>query len=146
MLAMIRIDESRFVREVIEGGTSPIIRGRRIHSAALGWTDGVFALAPLAERPLTPGKVRVEGAQPAYTVRERDVDWSTWDVEKVWPEIDPLPPPTDEERIDEAFPGTDTARVIFEAFFEIANEIRALKSQSALTRAQLRNWLKAKLP
>ncbi len=51
----------------------------------------------------------------------------------------------DEDRIDEVFPKTDSARVIFEAFFELINEVRALKSQPALTRAQVRNWFKNKL-
>lgn len=55
-------------------------------------------------------------------------------------------PPTDEERIDAAFPGTDVARVQFEAFFEISNRVIALEGGTAITRAQLRDWLKAKLP
>lgn len=60
---------------------------------------------------------------------------------------DPAPPPkTVEQRIDEAFPHTDVARVIFEALFELANDVRALRSQAPITRAQLRDWLKAKLP
>lgn len=54
--------------------------------------------------------------------------------------------PADEKRIDEAFPSTDVARVIFEAFFEIANRLQALERKSPITRAQLRDWLKSKLP
>lgn len=56
------------------------------------------------------------------------------------------PPPTDEERIDEAFPQTDVARVLFEAFFEIANRLQALEGKQPVTKAQLKAWLKAKLP
>lgn len=56
------------------------------------------------------------------------------------------PPPTDAERIDAAFPQTDVARVLFEAFFAQENRIRALEGSAAITRAQLRDWLKAKLP
>lgn len=55
-------------------------------------------------------------------------------------------PPTDEDRIDAAFPQTDTAKVIFEAFFELANDVCGLKGQQPITRAQLRDWLKSKLP
>ncbi len=57
------------------------------------------------------------------------------------------PPPTDDERIDEAFPQTDSARVIFEAFFELVNDVRALKTppQQPINRAQLRDWFKGKL-
>lgn len=59
---------------------------------------------------------------------------------------------TAEERIDESFPQTDVARVIFEAFFEMANMIRELQdtvngtTQGPITRAQLKTWLKNKLP
>jgi len=55
-------------------------------------------------------------------------------------------PPTDAERIDAAFHGSDTARVIFEALFELANDVRGLKGQPAINRGQLRDWLKTKLP
>jgi hypothetical protein len=64
----------------------------------------------------------------------------------------PKPPPTDEERIDAAFPQTDVARVIFEVFFEMANQIRALQdtvngtTQGPLTRTQLKDFMKTKLP
>lgn len=56
------------------------------------------------------------------------------------------PPPTDEERIDAAFPKTDTARVIFEALFELSNRVVTLEGGNPIDRSQLRNWLKAKLP
>ena len=56
------------------------------------------------------------------------------------------PPPTDEERIDAAFPQTDVARVIFEAFFEISNRLIVLEGGAPITKAQLKAWLKAKLP
>lgn len=55
------------------------------------------------------------------------------------------PPPTDAERIDAVFPQTDVGRVIFEAFFELANDVRVLKGQSPITKAQLRDWFAAKL-
>ena len=57
----------------------------------------------------------------------------------------PPPPPTDEDRIDAVFPQTDSARVIFEAFFELTNRLIALEGGNAITKAQLRNWFKAKL-
>lgn len=56
------------------------------------------------------------------------------------------------ERIDRAFPQTDVARVIFEVFFEFANEIRALQdavngtTQGAVTKSQFKDYLKTKLP
>jgi len=50
------------------------------------------------------------------------------------------------ERIDSAFPQTDTARVIFEALFELTNRTITLEGGTAITRTQLRDWLKAKLP
>ncbi len=56
------------------------------------------------------------------------------------------PPPTDEERIDAAFPQTDTARVIFEALFELINRVIVLEAGTAVDRAQLKTWLKNKLP
>ena len=56
------------------------------------------------------------------------------------------PPPSASERIDAAFPQTDVARVIFEALYELANDVRTLKGQGTITRSQLRDWLKAKLP
>lgn len=55
-------------------------------------------------------------------------------------------PPTNADRIDAAFPDTDSAMVIFEALFELANDVRGLKGQQPITRAQLKEWLKAKLP
>lgn len=58
----------------------------------------------------------------------------------------PPPPPTDDERIDAAFPQTDVAKVIFEAFFEVTNRLQALEGKQPITRQQLRGWLKAKLP
>lgn len=52
----------------------------------------------------------------------------------------------DEVRIDAAFPKTDSALVIFEAFFEIANRLQAFEGKNPITRNQLKEWLKAKLP
>lgn len=57
--------------------------------------------------------------------------------------------PEDEKRIDAAFPQTDVARVLFEAIFELANRVKALEdgnTDNPYTRAQVRGWLKAKLP
>ena len=56
------------------------------------------------------------------------------------------PPPTDEDRIDAAFSPSDKDRVFFEAIFELRNRQIALEAGTAITRAQLRDWLKAKLP
>jgi hypothetical protein len=50
------------------------------------------------------------------------------------------------ERIDKAFPQTDVARVLFEVLFEMANEIRVLKSQPLIDKAQFKDYLKTKLP
>ena len=55
-------------------------------------------------------------------------------------------PPTASELIDQCFPQSGTARVLFEALFELANDVRVLKGQSQITRAQLKNWLQSKLP
>jgi len=60
--------------------------------------------------------------------------------------LPPPPPPTDEERIDEAFPQTDVARVIFEMFFELINRVRTLEGGAIITRAQLKDFIKTKLP
>lgn len=57
----------------------------------------------------------------------------------------PPPPPTDDERIDTAFNQSDLVHVIFEALFELTNRIRTLEGNAAVTRSQLRDWLKAKL-
>lgn len=54
--------------------------------------------------------------------------------------------PTLEDRIDSAFPKTDMAMVIFEAFFEVANRLQVLEGKPSITRSQLRDWLKSKLP
>ncbi len=54
--------------------------------------------------------------------------------------------PTIEQRIDAIFPQTDWAGVIFEALYELANDVRVLKGQDPITRVQLRDWLKSKLP
>lgn len=59
-------------------------------------------------------------------------------------EVDP--PKSDDDRIDEAFPQTDSARVIFDVFFDHENRIRALESKQPITRAQMRNALKTRLP
>ncbi len=55
----------------------------------------------------------------------------------------PLP---DEERIDSAFPQSDSAQVIFEVFFEMINRIIALEGGDPITKPQLRDFLKSKLP
>jgi len=54
--------------------------------------------------------------------------------------------PTAGERIDRSFPQTDMARVIFESFFEIANRLQVLEGKPPISKAQMRDWLKAKLP
>jgi hypothetical protein len=71
-----------------------------------------------------------------------------------------LSPPTPQQIIDQAFPQTGTARVLFEALFELANDVRDLRSKinvlapgtysagqaGQITRAQLKSWLESKLP
>ena len=52
---------------------------------------------------------------------------------------------TTAQRIDAVFPQTDSARVIFEAFFELTNDVRVLKRLLPITRAQLLDWFKSKL-
>ena len=54
-------------------------------------------------------------------------------------------PPTLEERMDAAFPQTDSARAIFNAFFNMENRIRALESKPAITKSQLRKWFESQL-
>lgn len=70
------------------------------------------------------------------------------------------PPKSPADLIDEAFPQSGAARVLFEALFELANDVRDLRTringlapgtytagQSAqITRAQLKTWLESKLP
>lgn len=68
------------------------------------------------------------------------------EADRDFEEANPAPPPTDEERIDKAFPQTDVARVIFEAFFEIGNRVQVLEGKQPITRDQLKTWLKNKLP
>lgn len=58
----------------------------------------------------------------------------------------PPAPPTSSQIIDIHLPQSGTARVLFEAIFEIVNDVRALKGQGSITRAQLKNWLENKLP
>jgi hypothetical protein len=51
-----------------------------------------------------------------------------------------------EKIIDESFPADGVKRVLFEAIFELANRVKALEDGGSYTRAQVKNWLKAKLP
>ena len=53
---------------------------------------------------------------------------------------------TPEARIDRAFIPSDKDRVLFEAFFELSNRVIALEGGPAITRAELKHWLKSKLP
>ena len=80
----------------------------------------------------------------SHSIDERLQDWL--DQGNTIAQYSPPPPPTDDERIDEAFPQTDVARVIFEALFELTNRVIALEGGAAVTRAQLRTWLRNKLP
>lgn len=68
------------------------------------------------------------------------------EADRDFEEANPAPPPTDAERIDAAFPQTDKGRVLFDTFFELTNRVIALEGGTVITRAQLRDWLKAKLP
>lgn len=68
--------------------------------------------------------------------------------------------PTAAEIIGANFPQTGTARVLFEALFELSNQVRDLRATvnilrpgsytageaAQITRAQLKNWLESKLP
>ena len=58
----------------------------------------------------------------------------------------PPPVPTDAERIDAAFPQTDVAQVLFNVLFDMANQIRALQGNTAITKAQFKSYLQSKLP
>ena len=51
-------------------------------------------------------------------------------------------PLTNVQRIDAVFPQTDSARVIFETFFNVANRLQALEGKQPITRAQLLDWMK----
>lgn len=96
---------------------------------------------PWIERDGSNNIIALYGVKQTFTTEELPLD----DPEVV-AFLAPPPPPTDDERIDDAFPQTDTARVIFEAFFEITNRVIALEGGSQITREQLRDWLKGKLP
>jgi hypothetical protein len=54
--------------------------------------------------------------------------------------------PTDEERLDNAFPETDCSKITFEALFTLLNEVNVLKGEPEINRVQFQDWLKAKLP
>jgi len=49
------------------------------------------------------------------------------------------------ERVDQAFPETDSARAIFNAFFALENRIRALEGQPPITKVQLKKWFEGQL-
>lgn len=123
------------------------------HVAIVAWTDD-FRIAKYAEfdteAEANEHVKRVAGRFPdAFVAEKPDAPIGDWLIDSKSVSISRLPapaPPTDEERIDSAFPKTDTALVIFEAFFELANDVRSLREQGAITRAQLKDWLKAKLP
>ena len=53
---------------------------------------------------------------------------------------------SDAERIDAAFPQTDVAQVLFNVLFDMANQIRALQGNTALTKAQFKTYLQSQLP
>lgn len=56
------------------------------------------------------------------------------------------PPPTDEQRIDAAFPQTDIAQVLFKVILNQENRIRALESKPSIDATQLKVALKGMLP
>ena len=72
---------------------------------------------------------------PEITTRHRYVNGVFLD-----PEPDPAPP-TPTELIDQYFPQSGVAHVLFEALFEIANRLQTLEGKPLITRAQLRDWL-----
>lgn len=83
----------------------------------------------------------------------------TWaELEAVWASYTG---PSDQDRIDRVFPGTDTAQVLVSGFHELANRVKYLEervenletettttppAESPYTRNQIINWLKNKLP
>lgn len=87
---------------------------------------------PSAFRATDPG-----GGYPDWLVSGKSLVFS--------PAAPPLPP-TDEERIDAVFPQSDSAQVIFEAFFIVVNRLQTLESQPPITKIQLKNWFKSRLP
>ena len=87
----------------------------------------------------------------AFVVPKPNDSFKSWLVDGVNKNVSisfptPPPPPTDEERIDTAFPQTDVARVIFDTLFEMINRVRVLEGNAVITRAQFKDFLKAKLP
>lgn len=94
---------------------------------------------PHTDWPLPTGLslIQTDNAGPGWT----------WNGTVFVAPFSPTPPPlTGSELIDAMFPQTGTARVIFEAFFEIANRLQTLESKPSITRAQLKSWLISKFP
>jgi len=65
----------------------------------------------------------------------------TAEEELVADEVANRPPPTDAERIDKAFPGTDVARVLLNVFTDFENRLRALEGKQSVTKSQVKNAL-----
>lgn len=96
-----------------------------------------------------------------YTVGPYIVDAIGWEptLQEVEALVNP-PPLSPSQVIDQHFPQSGTARVLFEALFELANDIRELRREINLispgrfnnansvdiTRSQLKTWLESKLP
>lgn len=55
------------------------------------------------------------------------------------------PPPTDEERLDAAFFGSDTGKLLFKVLLDSENRTRALEGKNAISATQYRTALKAVL-
>lgn len=55
-------------------------------------------------------------------------------------ELNPIP--TDEERIDSAFPQSDTGQLLIKLLFNIENRTRALEGKNPITMSQYKSALK----
>ena len=54
--------------------------------------------------------------------------------------------PTLDERFGKIFSSADFTTILFEAIFELVNRTQILELKPQLTRTQVRDWLKSKLP
>lgn len=118
------------------------------------WAATAWAAHPITSAQFTDaGYIHVvldDGRQfdvpdnPSNTHRQQVAEWVA-EGNSIAVYVAP-PPPTADQRIDAAVSPTDRDRVFFEAIFELSNRLIALEGGTAVTRAQLRTWLRAKLP
>lgn len=69
LLALVRLADRQFVTTYAEGAAVP----RVVSKADSGWSDGVRALLPIVERPLTPGKL-ANGEAATFVVPDEAID------------------------------------------------------------------------